>query len=81
MELSQAMYLLVVLAASILTAWITRRNQVSQTSHEEATYLLSQYRQKCGGRIEEDEIPSNHVLPAKLERVMRRRAEMRDRKP
>jgi hypothetical protein len=74
MELSQGIYLGVVLAASVLTAWITRRNQVPQTSHEEATYLLSQYRQKCG-RLEEDEIPSNHVLPVKLERVMRRRAE------
>lgn len=80
MELYQAMYLLVVLAASVLTAWITRRGQVPQTSHDEATYLLSQYRLKAG-RIEEDEIPSNHVLPVKLERVMRRRAEMKDRKP
>jgi hypothetical protein len=74
MELSQGIYLGVVLAASVLTAWITRRGQVPQASLEEATYLLSQYRHKCG-RIEEDEIPSNHVLPAKIERVMRRRAE------
>jgi hypothetical protein len=73
-ELYQMVYLAVVLSAGVLTAWITRRNQVPQTSHEEATYLLSQYRQKCG-RLEEDEIPSNHVLPVKLERVMRRRAE------
>lgn len=71
---------LVVAVAGVASYWITRRNVAMQARNDEATYLLSQYRKQCG-RLEHDEIPSNHALPAKLERAIRRRDERRRGQP